>query len=170
MSFLKLYLLCFCFCQPGPGVVLKGLSVIVISKLHFFGQIWPLKMGMGFEARAELHSYIQTKCNSPPATRTLELAENLKLQGLSWFLVCLRCPPPKKAKHYPCLAHTFSNSNSRCCCNKTLQTAGCNLDYFYPYFIQEISKVVFKKIQWCNIGPWHSTHSSTHSIRFACLL
>ena len=59
--------------------------------------------------------------------------------------------------------------NSRCCCNKTPETAGRNLDYFYSYFMQEISKVVFKKTMSCNTpSKLHSIQSAQHTL--ACLL
>ena len=48
-----------------------------------------------------------------------------------------------------------SNTNSRCCCKRMAPTAGQNLDYFYPHFIQEISRVVLKKILLYSICPWH---------------
>ena len=40
--------------------------------------------------------------------------------------------------------------NSRCCCNERPQRLDKILIYFYQHFIEELSKVVFKKTVSCN--------------------
>ena len=47
--------------------------------------------------------------------------------------------------------------NSGYCFNKTPPMAGRNLNLFYLHVIQEITKVVSKKILSCNICPWRLT-------------
>ena len=50
--------------------------------------------------------------------------------------------------------------NSWCCCNKMSSIAGCNLNYIYPHFVQEISEILLS----CDKRPQHSTQSSSHSL------
>ena len=60
----------------------------------------------------------------------------------SWNMYCLENVCEKEAN--------YGYHNRRCCYLETPPTAGRNLDFFYPHYIREINKVVFKKTLSCN--------------------
>ena len=83
------------------------------------------------------------------------------------FSICLDvlCCDFRQYMLWTWLAWIECTCNRRCCCNEMPPKAGQNVDYFYASFIQEISKVVLKKILSCNACPWHLGQSSSRYIR-----